>query len=703
MRKQFLFALFTFVAFTGIAVILCGSFFMLGSMDVQAQQRILYSPAVTTSDVEFTDTSAFDPFANELAEKPVPALAKDPRKMSLEELEAIALQPALVNPITGSRVVPEMLPLFKEESIRYTGKAKYRNTLLKYRLYVPENMEAGKKYPLIFWMHGVGEAGNDNKLQLIHLHHLITYFAGPQKRDFFLLVPQAPQDHAGWDAYSHYTTRVVNNQVIQDETGEAFEDSPLGFSFAMIDQAIAKYPVDTDRITVSGLSSGGDGTWRALERRPDLFAAAVPLVSWSALRDKDIQKSPILKKIPIWAIYSSDDNGIESAREDFDRVEKAGCNVKKSEFGLCGHNAWTPAMLQADIFSWLLTRAKKDGEYIAVDVPNVDPDAMKGIVEVATRSAMYPTVAPKPEEAAETPVVVGMTEAKPENVLISKPPQGVVVSPPQIVVNPQRIQIASDAPLVTPGPEVWERIQARRELIKQKENLQAMIALRYLSSEKMEDFVRVYKKLSSEQQIQVLNNALQIVQPKQLEVIEKLLDEFDPSQAAIPEERDMQGIGAIILQRNMLQGQENPDMVLISPTTESDSGLKQGQVLVEECDKVWEMSTDTVYGLFAADWQEEDKNVPAFVKRSTVEQFGIILDEAIAEKGKTYEQICQSITKLESRPLSSPWFETSGGRLRSDIKYTLSSKGKLLYEKLKQSNDPLARRALEKMDAILGQ
>ncbi|MDR2704692.1 MAG: hypothetical protein LBC02_02830, partial [Planctomycetaceae bacterium] len=240
--------------------------------------------------------------------KPVTLDQELPKPLTQEQLEAIAIQPATINKETGSRVVPAMLPLFEEKSITYTGKEKYKDTVLKYRLHVPENIEQGKKYPLILWLHGAGEIGDDNKLQLVHLHHVITYLTGEKKRDFFLLVPQAPKQHAGWEAYSYNThlaeslAKQLKNPEMREKilkqyetsfgsetktsvsiteidgetvltVSEPFEDSPIGFSFAMLDQVIQNYPVDTDRITVSGLSTGGDGTWRALERRPELFAA----------------------------------------------------------------------------------------------------------------------------------------------------------------------------------------------------------------------------------------------------------------------------------------------------------------------------------------------------------------------------------------------------------------------------------------------
>ncbi|MCL2711097.1 MAG: hypothetical protein FWE95_09480 [Planctomycetaceae bacterium] len=385
----------------------------------------------------------------------IPLAAQE--RLSQEQLEAIAIQPASNWGRGAERVIPEMLALFKEEKIDFNGKA------MKFRLHVPENLEPGKKYPMILWLHGAGETGDDNKSQLIHLHHIITSLTGEKKRDFFLIVPQEPSNGASWryvggeeDSYeamrtgipqqvksgrmtleeykekliadlqnayggrevevtvkevtgTHTVTRTVGGvfgfggRPVTEEVEETMlsvfvklnYEVSLDFAFAMVDQVVENYPVDTNRITVSGLSTGGDGTWRALERRPDLFAAGVPLANWIAFTDKGMEEFPILKKIPVWSIYSSDDNGIDRARAEFDRVEKAGANVRKTEFGICGHTAWTPAMLQADIFAWLLSRAKDGDRFYAVYDPGVDPDQMKGIVDVATRDPGNPTLAPE--------------------------------------------------------------------------------------------------------------------------------------------------------------------------------------------------------------------------------------------------------------------------------------------------------------------
>lgn len=806
----------------------------------------------------------------------------DPKTLTQEELEIIAIEPAGKNEGPGSRIKAPMLPLFIDKEITYTGSKKYRNTTLRFLLHVPENMRPGKKYPLILWLHGAGEVGDDNREQLVHLHHILPYLTGSKKRDFFLLVPQAPRDHAAWEASTgeyfepleegetvgpdvevrelEFTTiEMRNGQQVEKkqkrkfkvleakDQAEARADSPLAFSLAMVDQTSGEYPVDTDRITVAGLSTGGDGTWRALEYRPELFAAAVPLVSWDALLAKELKKSPILKKIPIWAIYSSNDRGIDRAREDFERVEKAGCNVRKSEFGLCGHNAWTPAMLQADIFSWLLSRAKKDGDYIAVDDPNVKPEDMKGIVEVAIRDPRRPTVAPaapKPEEIAAVPTAttaestslkplapyvqpldlklvhlprrpnepgpvfeltaknntdqtlkavklslhfgilepvsagVGAQKESEKIVSLAFPsvPPGKTVSlrvackepkpgmsadiigsfnsltdnqrmvrlhygtprtvaavpktmPPRPSASPgnpappMEIGMPGVAttgmggmgmpggmtmppPMGPPTPGMQMMGMGSGGMPHAKGDVYAVLLLNFFRLPKIDEeaVLRIYGKIPNPTKIQLLPALVhQAHSMEHLLLLEKMID-------MLPEETPRPGMhGMLPMTPDM------PPSVRLVPREEKGSLVIRkpekipsapGRVVVEECDKEWEMSPTTLYGLFPVGWEKEADLVPEFVKSTDGEELVAVLKKSIAGDGRTFHAVCHSVLRLENYPMSSPWFETSGGRMRSDIKYKLSAKGRVLVDFLTDAKLPpektrIAREVLEKIAVIL--
>gem|GEM_PF-3528580 len=684
-------------------------------------------------------------------------------KLSQEQLEAIAIRPATSWGQTNGiyNVVPEMLDLFREDFIEFEGKT------MRYRLHVPENIQPGEKYPLLLWLHGAGEVGIDNKLQLFHLHHILPLLIGERKRDFFLLVPQEPPMGPSWGTPEFWTNSFMTHQPIpekvqngtqtleeykeelmeemkevygkqgigvQGDVNITIEESdpititetrtrriggifgfggrniveeieiehsgglavtitfhqtvgghPLEFAFAMVDQVVENYPVDINRITVSGLSSGGDGAWRALERRPDLFAAAVPLVSWSSLSDQHLEDNPILKKIPIWAIYSSDDRAIDSARAEFERAESAGANVKKTEFGICGHHAWTPAMLQADIFSWLLSRAKDGDRFYAVFDPGVDPDDMQGIIDVATRDTRPgPTLAP----VVAAPVVTGddaLSRLQEIQEIVfhveHKSPLNPALTPEELIQLQQQYADLSmryfDAARFAHHSN--ERENERRNLVR---------------------FQNTFRKLTPQEQIRLLGPILETrdvsISGHALEVLELLMDEL----------RDGTGQRSGLKIARDATGAASPD----SSVSTAISAVR----IIEECDRPWAMTSASLYGMFAADWDQEAEAVPDFIVNSTSEQLSHILARSVSEDPESKEFIaaCRSILLLQHRPMSSPWFATSGGRLRSDIQYELSQKGQMFVRFLRvvqasQSTDKarelskIAERTLEKIDLVL--
>ncbi|MCL2006335.1 MAG: prolyl oligopeptidase family serine peptidase [Planctomycetaceae bacterium] len=680
-----------------------------------------------------------------------------------EQIESIAIQPATNWGRTDGivNVVPEMLSLFKEKTLEIDGKT------MKYRLHVPENMESGKKYPLILWLHGIGEVGTDNKLQLVHLHHILPLLTGERKRDFFLLVPQhssnehwasacrsmsvsydiivpdeIKDDAEGLEKHKEtlieqiqaatpsaevmvqerwetatFQRRVggmlgiggmvvdVSEQVlmlhITVHSGETDTGHPLERAFAMVEQVVDHYPVDENRITVSGLSSGGDGTWRALERRPDLFAAAVPLVSWTALSDVYLEKHPILKKVPIWAIYSSDDRSIDYARTEFERNEKAGANVKKTEFGICGHHAWTPAMLQADIFSWLLSRAKDGDRYYAVFDPGVDPDDMRGIVEVATRDTRpAPTLAPtRPAPPALFSPFATMP-LRPENTIDARDAadaSGVVHFTPEVQVQDPLSHQRSRAYIA-----IARAYYSAGILFLVKENQEK-------AAEVLANFERTANKIPVGFRMALLAELAEHGLPHQnivpvLEVLERLLDE------AAGESRSFEIRRAPPLDYDTVSANVQERLQMNAASTAISAAR-----IIEECDRPWAMTSESIYGMFAADWDKEAEAIPDFIVNLTSEQLSHQLARSFSEdpESKDFIAACRSILLLQHRPMSSPWFETSGGRLRSEIQYELSQKGQMFVRFLRVVQDSadrsdkarelakVAERTLEKINLVL--
>jgi predicted esterase len=656
---------------------------------------------------------------------------KSPEKLTLEQLETIAKLPPRSNK-AGIVVHPAMVPLFRHMVLRYTG-GDYKNSPIHFRLHTPTSFKKGKKYPMVVWLHGVGECGDDNINQIGHLHHIITSLVGRKKRDFFLLVPQCPHTHSSWEAPRICETTVRADGSVECHTTEdqiALGNAPISYTLAMIDAVVKKYPIDTNRITVSGLSSGGAGTWKILERRPDLFAAAVPIVSWEAMSEKSLRNHPILKKIPIWSIYSSDDRGIDFARKEFQRMQDAGCRVFKTEFGVCGHRAWTPAMLQGDVFGWLLSRAKDGDRFYAAEPSPTDPEKIGTFADVTgadddlmrRRFRKQPTRAPKePKEPKEPQKVKPSEELAALHAEIERttraiqalqsqlaqlknrraklaPKEGGNISSGYVVVNPP-----VDEPFLRIGP--LDRIEI--------EKIRLDLIRRYIKAKKVKEALAVADKIGNRRMIIAFLIDLSetehpfrgVYYTELLDYIDKELDRMENETAitCYPSPPD-----AVLPRIVTPPASTRPTRAENPPLEPIPVGKKDP---MDECGKEWAMSTTTLYGMFPNGWDKESKNVPDYVINESGKKIFLRIIKAFNTNDlKTMEEICNSFIKLDDIPLSSPWFNTSGGRLQSRIKYTLNKKSKLVVEILKQIaqvKEPsrkefatLAQKALDRIEKI---
>lgn len=221
---------------------------------------------------------------------------------------------------------------------------------LPYRLLKPADPEPGKKYPLVLVLHGAGERGSDNAKQL-------TWFwekgKGPLGRpEFaeakaFALLPQCPDGKqwvdVPWGKGSYKSPAV---------------SGPLKLALELVEASIKRLPIDPDRVYVVGLSMGGFGTFDALQRRPDLFAAAVPICGAG-----DLSKAKAIAHIPVWAFHGDKDTAVpvSGSREMVAALKAAGGTVKYTEYKGVGHNSWSPAFAEKEFWTWLFAhkRAKK--------------------------------------------------------------------------------------------------------------------------------------------------------------------------------------------------------------------------------------------------------------------------------------------------------------------------------------------------------
>ncbi len=208
---------------------------------------------------------------------------------------------------------------------------------LPYALYVPKDYSASKKYPVLLFLHGAGELGNDNNKQLNNIKKMFTY-NGDFISQCILICPQTP---VWWN-------------LDRDYQGD--QKGTLGSVLHLLDDIQNKYSCDKNRIYVTGLSMGGYATWDILESYGDIFAAGVPLCGGG-----NSGNGAAFTNIPIRIYHGTNDPTVSfnSSQSMYNAIKAAGGN-KVELFALHGvaHDAWNYAYADRDMFSWLFAQNK---------------------------------------------------------------------------------------------------------------------------------------------------------------------------------------------------------------------------------------------------------------------------------------------------------------------------------------------------------
>ena len=223
---------------------------------------------------------------------------------------------------------------------------------LKYRILFPQDFSEGKEYPLVLFLHGAGERGNDNEAQLIHGSKLFL----EKSKDFpaIVIFPQAPKDD--------YWAKV---EVERDSIPYRFNFKNLGeptnslhMLMAFLDTFISEKYVDRNRIYVGGLSMGGMGTFELLSRKPDLFAAAFAICGGA--------DTAIVKNYPagfnIWIFHGEKDNVVlpEYSKTMAREINSKGGNAKLSLYPDDDHNSWDSALAEPHLLPWLFSHERSE-------------------------------------------------------------------------------------------------------------------------------------------------------------------------------------------------------------------------------------------------------------------------------------------------------------------------------------------------------
>lgn len=227
-------------------------------------------------------------------------------------------------PLLGrSSIAEEKLSMQKEQSAEVTVKAKFN-----YLIYLPNDYEQKDSHPLMLFLHGAGERG-DNQLELVQVHGPPKLIAQGRSFPCVVVSPQCPL-HRWWDA------------------------AELS---ALLDHVEANYKIDKRRIYVTGLSMGGYGTWSLALREPDRFAAIAPICGGgNDLSIKFVDKI----SAPIWAFHGAKDKVIPvdrlHAMQSAHQAE--GIDMKVTIYPQVGHDAWNNAYADEKLYEWMFAQQR---------------------------------------------------------------------------------------------------------------------------------------------------------------------------------------------------------------------------------------------------------------------------------------------------------------------------------------------------------
>jgi predicted peptidase len=224
------------------------------------------------------------------------------------------------------------------------------------RILTPINYQAGKKYPLVVFLHGAGERGSDNEAQLKWGAELFLDSANRAKYPAIVIFPQCPTN----DKWAEY-----NKTSSSDSTGYSYSsDAPIRKSLnlvsSFIDTLLKSGQIDIQRVYLGGLSMGGFGTYELLWRKPNTFAAALPICG----AGNPAKIKTIRKNLPVWIFHGDKDNVIPVAnsRLIYGLLKNNNPKIKYTEYPEVGHDSWKNAFAEPRLMEWLFAQKLTKGK-----------------------------------------------------------------------------------------------------------------------------------------------------------------------------------------------------------------------------------------------------------------------------------------------------------------------------------------------------
>lgn len=223
------------------------------------------------------------------------------------------------------------------------GTATYR-----YQVYVPATWDAKKKTPIVLFMHGAGERGDDGVVQTeVGIGGAVRRHT--DRAQCIIVFPQCPRNR-WWS-----------------------EAEMQAMALKTLEQSSKEFNADASRTYLTGLSMGGYGSWTMASTNPGKFAAIAVVCGGVRVPERlatqfklqstqgDDPYTPVAQKIgktPVWIFHGGADPVVPASesRKMHEALNATGGNVKYTEYEGVTHNSWDKAYNEPDFFSWLLAQ-----------------------------------------------------------------------------------------------------------------------------------------------------------------------------------------------------------------------------------------------------------------------------------------------------------------------------------------------------------
>lgn len=274
--------------------------------------------------------------------------------------------------------LPQFATAQEPQLIRKQHYSPTLDTEREYWLYLPRGFrqDGQEKWPILMFLHGGGERGNQIELVLRHgpIKEVVL-----KRRDlpFIIIAPQMPEfseeEQKKQEAERAKREAEPKEEEDDDErlsllsrpTGKPWKWGPLGPPegwhaiqgdlLQMVDNAIAEYQGDPDRVYLTGLSYGGFGTWYMATHHPQRWAAVAPICGAG---ENDLVHR--IGQLPVWLFQGGRDTVVlaEWSLATADALDEAGGNVRVTVHEELGHDSWTRPYAGQELYDWFLSHRR---------------------------------------------------------------------------------------------------------------------------------------------------------------------------------------------------------------------------------------------------------------------------------------------------------------------------------------------------------